>query len=50
MTDKTLSVYMPALSLAESAQRYNALVEFTRSVMKPGTDFGVIPGCKNGEG
>src|SRR3990167_24440 len=44
MTDKTLSVYMPALSLAESAQRYNALVEFTRSVRKPGTDFGVIPG------
>lgn len=44
MPEKTMSVYMPAMSLAEAATRYNALVEFTRGVMKSGTDFGVIPG------
>lgn len=36
--------YMPALTIAESTGRYNALVEFVKTVMQTGRDFGVIPG------
>lgn len=38
---------MPALTINEAVSRYNALVEFTRAVMKEGKDFGVIPGTGN---
>lgn len=36
---------MPVLSIQEAVQRYNAVVEFTRGVMKEGKDFGTIPGA-----
>jgi len=35
---------MPVMSIAEAVERYNSLVEFVRTVMKPGQDYGVIPG------
>lgn len=35
---------MPAMSIEQSVDRYNALVEFTKKVMKAGKDYGVIPG------
>lgn len=47
MTDQPVTavqVYMPALTIAESAGRYNALVEFVKTVMQSGRDYGVIPG------
>ena len=34
---------MPALSIQEVAERRNAVVEFTRTAMHEGVDFGVIP-------
>lgn len=40
----TQSGLMPALSISDAVDRYNALVEFTKAVMKPGKDYGVIPG------
>ena len=50
MSDQTLAItttgerYMPALSIESAVARYNAVVEFTRRVMKSGKDYGVIPG------
>ena len=35
---------MPAMSIEEAVNRFNAVVEFVRTVMKEGTDYGVIPG------
>ena len=35
---------MPALSVTEAVQRRFAIVEFVREAMKPGVDFGCIPG------
>lgn len=35
---------MPALTLDEAKYRYNALVEFTKDIMKKDKDYGVIPG------
>lgn len=48
MTDLKLAPrdFMPALTTAEAVQRYNALVEFVRTVMRRDTDFGVIPGTQ----
>lgn len=36
--------FMPALSIDQSIDRYNAVVEFVRQVMKQDIDYGVIPG------
>lgn len=36
---------MPVMSIAEAKQRRQAIVEFTRSLMEEGTDFGKIPGA-----
>ena len=36
--------FMPALSITEAVQRRFAIVEFVREAMKPGVDFGCIPG------
>ena len=41
ISDKGL---MPALTIDNAIARYNAVIEFTKAVMKPGKDFGVIPG------
>ena len=41
---ETTNNMMPALTIHEAADRYNALVEFTKSVMKNGKDYGEIPG------
>lgn len=35
---------MPALSIENAISRYNAVVEFTRRVMKENKDYGIIPG------
>ena len=40
---ETTNNMMPALTIHEAADRYNALVEFTKSVMKNGKDYGEIP-------
>ena len=36
--------FMPAMSIDEAVSRYNAVIEFTRKVMKQDKDYGVIPG------
>lgn len=38
---------MPALTIEEAVSRYNAVVEFTKRVMKKDKDYGVIPGTGN---
>ena len=35
---------MPAMTIQEASSRYNALVEFTKTIMKKDKDYGVIPG------
>jgi LAGLIDADG-like domain len=37
-------VFMPALSIQQAVQRFNAVVEFVRTVMREGVDYGIIPG------
>jgi hypothetical protein len=37
-------VFMPALSITQAVERFNAVVEFVRTVMREGVDYGVIPG------
>jgi hypothetical protein len=37
-------VFMPALSVQQAVGRFNSVVEFVRTVMREGTDYGVIPG------
>jgi hypothetical protein len=48
MTDQNALVvsdrYMPVMNIAAAVARYNALVEFTRIVMKKEKDYGIIPG------
>lgn len=39
-------VFMPALSIHQAVQRFNAVVEFVRTVMREGVDYGVIPGTE----
>lgn len=41
--DNALST-MPAMSIEQAIERYNAVLEFTKRVMKPVKDYGVIPG------
>jgi hypothetical protein len=36
--------FMPALSIKQAVERFNAVVEFVRTVMREGVDYGVIPG------
>jgi hypothetical protein len=47
MTEQALmpiNEFMPALSLAAAADRYNTLVQYVQAMMKSGLDYGVIPG------
>jgi len=41
---KDNSALMPAMTIDEAAYRYNAVVEFTKKMMKKGKDYGTIPG------
>lgn len=41
LSDQT---YMPAMSIGQAAARFNTLVEFVQTVMRPDVDYGVIPG------
>jgi len=36
--------FMPALSTQQAVERYNSVVEFVRTVMREGVDYGRIPG------
>lgn len=36
--------FMPALSVRQAVDRFNHVVEFVRTVMREGVDYGVIPG------
>src|ERR1051325_7452805 len=36
--------FMPALSVQQAAERFNTVVEFVRTVMREGIDYGKIPG------
>ena len=36
--------FMPALSIQQAVERFNAVVEFVRTVMREGVDYGVVPG------
>ena len=36
--------FMPALSVRQALDRFNQVVEFVRTVMRDGVDYGVIPG------
>jgi hypothetical protein len=36
--------FMPALSVRQAVERFNHVVEFVRTVMREGVDYGVIPG------
>lgn len=36
--------FMPALAIPQAIERFNTVVEFVKSVMREGIDFGTIPG------
>ncbi len=38
--------FMPALSVQQAIDRFNQVVEFVRTVMREGVDYGVIPGTE----
>jgi hypothetical protein len=38
---------MPAVTIEQMVERYNAVCEFARRVLKPGHDYGVIPGTES---
>lgn len=47
MTELSITTHaglMPALTIGDAVDRYNIVVEFTKAIMKPGQDYGVIPG------
>lgn len=44
MTRTSGDVFLPAMSMPQAVQRYNSVLQFTQEIMKPGKDFGVIPG------
>lgn len=49
MEEKALTIsagsyLMPVFGMEQAIDRYNRLVEFVRRAMKPGVDFGTIPG------
>ncbi len=39
-------LFMPVLSIQQAVERFNAVVEFVRTVMREGTDYGRIPGTE----
>src|ERR1044072_1042839 len=39
--------FMPALSIQQAVERFNAVVEFGRTVMREGVDYGSVPGTHN---
>lgn len=39
--------FLPVMSMAVALQRYNMTVEFTKQIMRPGVDYGVVPGTGN---
>jgi hypothetical protein len=39
-------LFMPALSVQQAVDRFNTVVEFVRTVMREGVDYGVIPGTE----
>jgi hypothetical protein len=39
-------VFMPILSIQQAVERFNAVVEFVRTVMREGVDYGRIPGTE----
>lgn len=39
-----MSIYMPVMTIQEAVERYNALVNFTKTIMRKDHDYGVIPG------
>ncbi len=41
------SALMPAMGIQDAIARYNAVVDFTKQVMKADKDYGVIPGAGN---
>lgn len=41
---------MPLLSIDQAVARYNAVVEFAKKVLKPGRDYGEIPGTEHKRG
>ena len=41
---RELDQFMPVMTIDQAIVRYNSVVEFTKRVMEPGTDFGIIPG------
>lgn len=41
---KQETAIMPLMTVHEAVARYNAVVEFTKTVMKQGKDFGLVPG------
>ena len=49
MSDRALTIHqsphlMPAMSMADAVERFNALGKFARDIMREGTDFGTVPG------
>jgi len=38
---------MPVMGIQDAIARYNAVIEFTKKVMKSGKDYGVVPGTGN---
>ena len=42
--ENNTSIYMPVMTIQEAIDRYNALVNFTKTIMKKDHDFGIIPG------
>jgi len=51
MTETGLTIHqashlMPAMSMADAAERFNQLATFTKTIMREGIDYGVIPGTE----
>lgn len=44
LSDQT---YMPAMSISQAVARFNTLVEFVQTVMRPDIDYGIVPGTNN---
>ncbi len=38
--------FMPVMHIKQAVQRYNAVLQFTQEIMKPGKDYGTIPGVE----
>ncbi len=42
----TAQDFMPAMNIEQAIARYNIVVDFCKKVMKPGRDYGIIPGTE----